>query len=88
MYERIAATETTTKSQLGSVRWMITERTVFLAFTRSYFVSTRLPVTRVAVVRVSVAKPKSYRAAVLALEIDVVSSVFFAIFDSRAYTHC
>ena len=88
MYERIAAAETATKSQLGAVRWMIPEWTVFLAFARSYFVPTRLPVTRVAVVRVSVAKPKSYRAAVLALEIDVVSSVFFAIFDSRAYTHC
>ena len=88
MYERIAAAETATKSQLGTVRWMITEWTVFLAFAWSYFDFTPYPVTRVAVMRVSMAKPKSYRAAVLALEIDVVSSVFFAIFDSRAYTHC
>ena len=88
MYDCVATAKAATKSQLSAVGWVVTKRTIVLAFAGSYFVSTRLSVTRVAIVRVSVTKPKSYRAAKLALKVDVVSSVFFTILDSCADPDC
>jgi hypothetical protein len=43
-------------------------------------------VTGITVVGIAVAEPKSNRAAILTLEVDVVCAMLFAVFDSCAHT--
>lgn len=86
MNQSITTTETTTERQLCTVWRMVADWALFFPLARSYFVPASCPVTRVAVVSVSMTKPKSNWTAKLTLEIYIVGSMLLTIHYSRPYT--